>query len=355
MAGIQIQSTQIGANSGSNSLVDAKSRATLIASYPANFSGASIITINGRVKFFGDPNSALEPVTLGDGTVFYLNSDFPIRTDIITSGTTWSRATVSGASSIKVWVVGGGGSGGGASTDSGREKVASGGAAGGVAVRTYSYSTVTSATIAIGAGGPKPSAVSGGGARISGYNGGTTSFTPNSGTAISATGGMRGFGSQLNSTTTGENASSPLYAGWGWAGASTGGTGSGGDNNYTGGGSPGWNIGGDGSGASGGGSPNFGLGSDTGGFDGFTITGSGQRYGAASPIPNLPDGITSASNWNSAWTFRGSAGMQHSSGTSVAPSDATSFGAGGGGIAQESGSARQPGAGSQGCIIVQYI
>jgi len=354
MAGINIQSTQIGANSGGGGLVDPRSRAALIAAYPANFSGASIITINGRVKFFGDPNSGLEPVTLGDGTVFYLNSEFPIQTDIITSGTSWSRATVSGATSIKVWVVGGGGSGGAASTDSGREKVASGGAAGGIAVRTYSYSTVTSATIAIGSGGIQPTTVSGSGAYRAGYSGGTTSFTPNSGTAISATGGERGYGSRLGKSNNGDNGATATY-GWGTCDSSVGGTGSGGDNNYTGGGSAGWNIGGDGSGATGGGSPNFGLGSDTGGFDGFTITGAGQQYGAASPIPNLPDGITSASNWNSAWTFRGSAGNEHSSGTSVQPSNATLYGAGGGGMAQESGSARTSGAGSQGCIIVQYI
>ena len=134
-----------------------------------------------------------------------------------------------------------------------------------------------------------------------------------------------------------------------------GGTGSGGDNNYTGGGSAGWNIGGDGSGATGGGSPNFGLGSNTGGFDGFQVNGAGQAYGAASPVPVTPANLTSSSDWSSAYAFQGSAGYQHSSGTSVQPLNASLFGAGGGGMAQESGAARTSGAGSAGCIIVQYF
>ena len=353
MPGIVVQHNQIGGN-GSSGAVDTQSLSTLTSTYPANFSGSSLLKINGHVKFFGDPNSGLEPITLGDGTVFYVDSEFPLRTDILTSGTSWSRASVSGATQIKVWVVGGGGSGGAASTDGGREKVASGGAAGGIAVRTYTYSSVTSASIAIGSGGQQPTSVSGGGAYRAGYTGGTTSFNPNSGTTISATGGERGYGSRLGRSNNGNNGSTATY-GWGQCDSSIGGTGSGGDNNYSGGGSAGWSIGGDGSGATGGGSPNFGLGSDIGTFDGFQISGGGQRYGTASPIPNLPSGITSASNWNSSWTFRGSAGNQHSSGTSVQPSNATPYGAGGGGMAQESGSSRTSGAGSQGCIIVQYL
>lgn len=353
MSGIVVQHNQIGGN-GSAGAVDTQSLSTLTSTYPTNFSGSSLLKINGRVKFFGDPNSGLEPITLGDGTVFYVDSEFPLRTDILTSGTSWSRASVSGATQIKVWVVGGGGSGGAASTDAGREKVASGGAAGGVAVRTYTYSSVTSASIAIGSGGQQPTSVSGGGAYRAGYTGGTTSFNPNSGTTISATGGERGYGSRLGRSNNGNNGSTATY-GWGQCDGSIGGTGSGGDNNYTGGGAPGFTIGGDASAASGGGSPNFGLGSDTGSFDGNTISGSGQRYGDDSPLPNTPSGISAASNFNAAWTFRGGAGNQHSSGTSVNGDAGTNFGAGGGGMAQESGSSRTSGAGSQGCIIVQYL
>ena len=362
MAGISVKHNEIGGN-GSSGIVDVNSLSTLTSTYPNSFSGSSLLTINGRVKFFGDPNSGLEPITLGDGTVFYVDSEFPLRTDILTSGTSWSRATVSGATQIKVWVVGGGGSGGSASTDSGREKVASGGGAGGVAVRTYTYSSTTSASISIGAAGAASSGASGGGTARSGRNGGTTTFNPNSGTTISATGGSRGFGSRQgtlgnNANTSGmpgENSTSTLGGQWGGCGASVGGTGSGGDQNYTGGVSIGFSIGGDGSSASGGGSVNFGLGSSTGSFDGLVISGSGQRYGEDSPLPDLPSGISAASNFNSAWTFRGGAANEHSSGTSINGDAGTNFGAGGGGMAQESGALRSGGAGTAGVIIVQYL
>jgi len=267
-------------------------------------------------------------------------------TQTITSGTSWTPAQ-SGCVQYHVYVLGGGGSGGGCSTDSGREKVSSGGGAGGVAFRRYNVQNdgITSASISIGAGATGISYPASSGYVITGRNGGTTTFNPNgTGTTISATGGTRGFPSQLG-TSAGEAAGSPLTAGWGYCSQSYGGTGSGGESNYTGGYGPGFNISGDGSAASGGGSPNLG----SGGANGYTVSQSGYAATSTTAAPTKP------SEWGSdvTATFQGGAGVQHSSGAAGASDAGNNYGAGSGGSSSESG-AGSTANGSQGAIFVTY-
>jgi hypothetical protein len=271
------------------------------------------------------------------------------------SGTSWSPAQ-SGCLQYHVYVVGGGGSGGGHSTDSGREKVASGGAAGGTAFRRYSVQdhAITSASISIGAGGSGVSYAGGIGTVISGRNGGTTSFNPNgTGTTISATGGSRGFGGRQGAidatvTTTlpvGEASSTTTTGSWGTCSASLGGSGSGGESNYTGGNGPGLSIGSDGSSATGGGSPNLG----SGGVNGSTVSASGYLKGSTTGAP------TKATEWGSdvSVTFQGGAAVQHGGGAAGASDAGNNYGAGSGGSASETGGGSTR-AGSGGAIFVTY-
>lgn len=276
-------------------------------------------------------------------------------TQTIASGSSWSPAQ-SGCVQYNVYVLGAGGSGGGHSTDGGREKVASGGAAGGTAFRRYSVQdhSITSATISIGSGAAGVAYTAGSGTVISGRNGGLTSFNPNgSGATISATGGSRGFGGrqgEIDATVTatlpvGEASSTTTIGAWGTCPASLGGSGSGGESNYTGGNGPGLSIGGDGSSATGGGSPNLG----SGGVNGSTAAGSGYVKGATTSAPTKP------SEWGSdvSDTFQGGAAVQHSSGAAGTSDHGTNYGAGSGGSASEVG-AGDTGAGSSGAIFVTY-
>ena len=320
----------------------------------------------GAVSLNADLNGGTNPVpsdlpVSGVATSFsnYRSKNRILRkkgtTETKASGTSWSPAQ-SGCVQYNVYVLGAGGSGGGHSTDSGREKVASGGAAGGTAFRRYSVQdhSITSATVSIGSGAAGVSYTAGSGTVISGRNGGTTSFNPNgSGTTISATGGSRGFGGrqgEIDATVTatlpvGENSSATTIGAWGTCPASLGGSGSGGESNYTGGKGPGLSIGGDGSGATGGGSPNLG----SGGVDGSTAGGSGYVKGSTTGAPTKP------SEWGSdvSVTFQGGAGVQHSSGAAGASDAGINYGAGSGGSASEVG-AGSTGAGSSGAIFVTY-
>ena len=320
----------------------------------------------GAVSLNADLNGGTNPVpsdlpVSGVATSFsnYRSKNRILRkkgtTETKASGTSWSPAQ-SGCVQYNVYVLGAGGSGGGHSTDSGREKVASGGAAGGTAFRRYSVQdhSITSATVSIGSGAAGVSYTAGSGTVISGRNGGTTSFNPNgSGTTISATGGSRGFGGrqgEIDATVTatlpvGENSSATTIGAWGTCPASLGGSGSGGESNYTGGKGPGLTIGGDGSSATGGGSPNLG----SGGVDGSTAAGSGYVKGATTSAPTKP------SEWGSdvSVTFQGGAGVQHSSGAAGASDAGINYGAGSGGSASEVG-AGSTGAGSSGAIFVTY-
>jgi len=311
----------------------------------------------GAVSLNGNLNGGTNPVpnslpASGAATAFsdYRSANRILKkkgtTQTIGSGTSWTPAQ-SSCVQYNVYVLGGGGAGGGCSTDSGREKVSSGGGAGGVAFRRYSVDDdgITSATISIGAGATGISYPASSGYVITGRNGGTTSFNPNgTGTTISATGGTRGFASQLG-TSAGEAAGSPLTAGWGYCAASSGGTGSGGESNYTGGNGPGFNISGDQSAASGGGSPNLG----SGGVNGSTVSQSGYAKGATTGAPTKP------SEWGSdvTATFQGGAGVQHSSGAAGASDAGNNYGAGSGGSSSESG-AGSTANGSQGAIFVTY-
>ena len=267
-------------------------------------------------------------------------------TQTVSSGSSWSPAQ-SGCVQYNVYVVGGGGSGGGHSTDSGREKVASGGAAGGTAFRRYSVQDhgVTSASISIGAGGVGVSYPASSGYAISGRNGGSTTFNPNgSGLTILAYGGSRGFAGRQTAAI--GNASTNTDTGsWGTCSRSYGGTSVGGQSNYTGGYGPGLSKGGDQSGATGGGSPNLG----SGGKNGIEVSQSGYALGSTTAAPTKP------SEWGSnvSATFRGGAGVQHSSGSAGASNNGVNYGAGSGGSASESG-AGSTGNGSSGAIFVTY-
>lgn len=214
--------------------------------------------------------------------------------------------------------------------------------------------TVNGASISIGGGGYAVSYSAGSGTVISGRNGGTTSFNPTgSGATISATGGSRGFGGRQGAidatvTTTlpvGQASSATTISAWGTCPASLGGSGSGGENNYTGGNGPGLSLGSDHSGATGGGSPNLG----SGGVNGSTASGSGYAKGATTGAPTKP------SEWGSdvAVTFQGGAAVQHSSGAAGASDAGNNYGAGSGGSASESG-AGSTGSGSSGAIFVTY-
>jgi len=271
------------------------------------------------------------------------------------SGSSWTPAQ-SGCVQYNVYVLGGGGSGGGHSTDSGREKVASGGAAGGTAFRRYSVQdhAITSASISIGSGAAGVSYSAGSGTVISGRNGGMTTFNPNgSGATISALGGSRGFGGRQGTVGQDITPTSPVIAAsstttqssWGICAGSEGGTGVNGESNYTGGYGPGLSKGSDHSGATGGGSPNLG----SGGKNGIEISASGYALGSTTAAPTKP------SEWGSnvSATFRGGAGVQHSSGAAGASNGGGNYGAGSGGSASEVG-AGSSGNGSSGAIFVTY-
>lgn len=276
-----------------------------------------------------------------------------VAVGIFSASGSYNLRTNNDWTSIKVFAIGGGGSGGAASTDAGREKVATGGGAGGTAVRTYYRSSgISSFSATIGSGGANVSAAGGGGRR-SGRSGGTTTFNPNVGTTISASGGERGYGSGTDPAY-GDN--SDVYVnGWGYAHESNGGVGSGGVDNYTGGGSTLLSIGSDGSGAKGGGSANL-VGQSVSGLNGKLIGGSGGphfgQYSSAPAFPNeftLKNGQVAVSN-----TFQGGRGVQHSSGQAGSASPGLAYGTGGGGVAAEGGT-NYSGSGHSGAVIIAYL
>lgn len=320
---------------------------------------------SGSVSLSGDLSGSSNPVpsslpSSGSALSFsnYRSANRILKkkgtTETKASGSSWSPAQ-SGCVQYNVYAVGGGGSGGGHSTDSQREKVASGGGAGGTAFRRYSVQDhgVTSASIGIGAGAAGVSYPANSGYAISGRNGGTTTFNPNgTGTTISATGGSRGFGGRQGAidatvTTTlpvGEASSTTTTGDWGICPASLGGSGSGGESNYTGGNGPALSVGGDQSSASGGGAPNLG----SGGKNGPEVSQSGYAAGSRSAAPTKP------SEWGSnvSNTFQGGFAVQHSSGSAGGAGNGY-LGAGGGGSASESG-AGNSGNGGSGAIFVTY-
>ena len=249
---------------------------------------------------------------------------------IASSDSSWTpRFTNRG---FTVYAIGAGGSGGAANTDAGREKVSSGGGAGGTAVRAYPAGTT--ANISIGTGGTGVTAVYNSAGTV-GKVGGSTTFNPNSGTTIVGGGGGRG------------GASGNDGGSWGYSLGATGGSGSGGTSNYTGGGTQSWNLGSDHSGATGGGSVNFGLG---GSLEGDPVQGSGgPHFSDPGGAPTLPTGITTTSTR----TFRGGAGVQHSSGSAGSALPGALYGAGGGSASSEGGTATSA-AGANGVVIIVY-
>ena len=318
---------------------------------------------SGSVSLNGNLNGGTNPVpsslpASGAATSFsnYRSKNRILKkkgtTETKSSGTFWSPAQ-SGCVQYNVYTVGAGGSGGGHSTDSGREKVASGGAAGGTAFRRYSVQdhAISNASILIGSGGTGISYPASSGTVRSGHNGGNTIFNPNgSGTTISATGGSRGFGGRqgaINATVTstlpvGQNSTSVPIGAWGTCPASLGGSGSGGESNYTGGNGPGLSIGDDDEQAYGGGSPDLG----SGGKNGKLANGAN---GSTTDAPTKP------SEWGSdvSATFRGGYAACNNNGAAGASQAGSNYGAGSGGSAGESG-AGSTGNGSSGAIFVTY-
>ena len=260
-----------------------------------------------------------------------------VKTDVITSNTSWTPSVT--ATYYKVYAVGGGGGGGATSSDGGRESVAGGGGGGGCAIRRYFG--ITSATILIGNGGPGASSVSGGGAQRVGTNGGQTSFDPNSGTTIIGLGGSRGAASNIG-LGTGNNATTGSGYGWGSMPDAPGGTATGGEQNFSGGFGPGGSIGSDSELAS------------SGGGAALTTTGfNGSILKAATATPTKPSNSASAL---SSYTFRSGTGFTSAgsgAGGTYSAGNATNFGSGGGGCAVESATA-SGGDGSPGVVIIEY-
>jgi surface protein len=273
-----------------------------------------------------------------------------VAVEVITSSATYNVRSQNDWDYMMVWAIGGGGGGGCASTDAGREKVASGGAGGGTAVKRYEKSSGISTFVATIGNFGLAGAASGGGAKQSGWTGGTTIFNPNAGQSqISATGGERGYASGTSpsggdGSTSGSN--------WGIAPSPSGGVGSGGDNNYQGGGSRGWNLSSDRSGASSGGAPNL-RGQAQAGLIGLGTEGAGFNEALATVEPDHPfewsiGGVSQVSA-----DFNGGRGRQHSSGQAGAAENGFIYGAGGGGCAAEGGT-NNAGRGSEGVIVVAY-
>jgi hypothetical protein len=260
-----------------------------------------------------------------------------VKTDVITSNTTWTPSVT--ATYYKVYAVGGGGGGGATSSNGGREAVAGGGGGGGCAIRRYFG--ITSAAILIGGGGAGAAAVSGAGANRVGTTGGQTSFDPNSGTTIIGRGGSRGAASNIG-LGTGNQATTGSGYGWGSMPDAPGGTATGGEQNFTGGYGAGGSIGSDQELASSGG----GAALTTTGFNGSTSK-------LATATPTKPSNSTTAL---SSYTFRSGTGFTSAgsgAGGTYTAGDATNFGCGGGGCAVESATA-SGGDGTSGVVIIEY-
>lgn len=203
MAGIQIQSTQLGGVNGAGTLVDTKSLSTLTSSYPSFFSGTSIMTIDGRVTFDASDRSAdgICDVLFGDGSKFEVDDQDGDVTVFTSSGTFAANSSAS----YRILVIGGG-AGGSATIASAGYAGLDGGGAGGYSIKTTSTSLSGNYTVTVGTGGAGGYTVN---ALAHGSAGGTSSVS-GTGLSMSATGGVGG-------------------------GSRSGGTGSGGDINGTGG------------------------------------------------------------------------------------------------------------------------
>ena len=295
--------------------------------------------LNRRFIRFADGAFVDDPLTLLSSALFTAASNSTINIPV---------PLPTGTDLIRIWAVGGGGSGGATSTDGGREKVSSGGGAGGTALvelrpgQDTIPASLTSANV--GTGGAGVSASGSGGART-GNSGGNSSFIY-SNTLVTAFGGSRGSGSR-QSEGVADNSTAVDTGAWGFTGRGIGGGATGGDANYTGGGTPGFSIGGDGSAASGGGSTNFGLG---GALEGLPVSGGGFVPGAQASGPLFPSPFINSSTIS----FRGGAAQQHSSGGPVTGAAGALYGAGGGSGSAESSTATS-GAGANGMILIQYL
>jgi hypothetical protein len=196
MAGMQIQSTQLGGVNGAGSLVDTKSLSTLKSSYPSFFSGTSIITILSRVSFdsSNSSSSGISYVLLGNGSQFPVDSQDGDVVVFTSSGTFYPSTSAS----YRILVIGGGG-GGAATIASGGTTSSSwkGGARGAHSIKSTNTVLSGSYTVTVGSGGAGGYTTLG---LVLGSSGGASSV---SGTNVSMTAsGGAGNGS---STVTGES------------------------------------------------------------------------------------------------------------------------------------------------------
>lgn len=326
------------------------------------------------------------------------------KDSMVTLSTSGNIYPASNIEQYNIYVVGGGGSGGAGKGDGGREAVGSGGGAGGCAYKSYTraeaFNGSNASTITVGAGGDASTVAAQGG--ISGEDGGQSRFAPSgTGTDVYAHGGLRGFGSRqgadagdidLYYNATAANPTNPTeasgsavpvgnnstaastpsgYNSWGGCSRSEGGAGAGigaipedhpafGSVSlalYAGGQANGYNAGSSGQanrghtgrdakGSTAGGNVSFGWDYDT---DGTTFGRNGGYYlnnatgGASSPAaaPTKPAEFEGAVTH----TFQG--GQGYSFGNA---SNASDYGAGGGGAASSANCTS--GAGADGCVIL---
>jgi len=197
MAGMQIQSTQLGGVNGQGTLINTKSLLVLKFNYPSFFSGASIMTIDGRITFDSSNSSAngISYVLLGDGSQFQIdNQDGDVV--VFTSSGTFTPNT---SASYRILVIGAG-AGGSATIASAGYAGLDGGGAGGYSIKTTSTSLSGTYTVNVGTGGAGGYTVN---ALAHGSAGGTSSVS-GTGLSMSATGGVGG-GSRNGGTGSGGN------------------------------------------------------------------------------------------------------------------------------------------------------
>lgn len=218
--------------------------------------------------------------------------------------------TPSVSGTYKVFVIGGGGSGGANCSTSGYG-ASSGGAAGGMAIKSLTLSSSTTYTVTVGAGGAATATITSGTAQ--GNAGGTTSFSGSGITTVSATGGGGGLATNSANSVSG----------------ATGGTATGGDYNYTGGGSgvPTVTTGGTCNAATGGGAVSLYGNAYASGSASATGTGAAAASGGAGVGGNSGSATGASSSAVSAGGGVGSASSNSTGTTGITPAAACAISA----------------------------
>jgi len=311
-----------GGGSGFDDINKVGSPAT-VAAADAGDGGSGVVVLRYSV-------SACSPTSVSSGGYTILS---------FTSTTICSWSVPAGVTTADILLVGGGGAGGTASNGAG-------GGGGGGQVNVQAGTSLTGViSIQIGSGGtPNPTV----GSSTAGGNGGSTSFTPTTGSAISATGGSGGAsvtppGGAGNPSATGFNGG----GGAAWASSSSNGTNGVGGNK----GGNAWPDGsvadpqaGGGGGGSGGAGANAASGAGGAGGVGISnsYTGSAVFYGAGGGGGKRTSSGTAGSGGNDG----GGAGGKVSVGSNAR---ANTGGGGGGGGGEAVG-----GSGGSGIIVLRY-